>query len=139
MLKSAWARDWLYYGQHLTASAVYGRELYASQDMAFYGVICVAFPIIGAIMGTGSASGNGQHVTGPLPGSGGPGGPPGPGEPEPVPDPPTGGRLTNAGARTALRPAEAGPGRTTRVGQGWVGCVSSYAVLSGNVPGTVRA
>lgn len=52
MLKSAWARDWLYYGQHLTATAVYGRELYASKDMAFYGVICVAFPIIGAIMGT---------------------------------------------------------------------------------------
>jgi hypothetical protein len=52
MLKSAWARDWLYHGQHLTASAVYGRELYASKDMALYGVICVAFPIIGAIMGT---------------------------------------------------------------------------------------
>jgi hypothetical protein len=52
MLKSAWARDWLYYGQHLTASAVYGRELYASKDMALYGVICVAFPIIGAIMST---------------------------------------------------------------------------------------
>jgi hypothetical protein len=61
MLKSAWARDWLYQGQHLTASAVYGRELYASQDMAFYGVICVAFPIIGAIMGTlGSGA---AHVT----------------------------------------------------------------------------
>jgi hypothetical protein len=64
MLKSAWVRDWLYHGQHLTASAVYGRELYASQDVAFYGVICVAFPIIGAIMGTlgsGMAS-----MTGPL-------------------------------------------------------------------------
>ena len=32
MLKSAWVRDWLYHGQHLTASAVYGRELDASQD-----------------------------------------------------------------------------------------------------------
>jgi hypothetical protein len=56
MLKSAWVRDWLYHGQHLTGSAVYGRELYASQDVAFYGVICVAFPIIGALMG---ASGGG--------------------------------------------------------------------------------
>ena len=30
LLKSAWVRDWLYHGQHLTASAVYGRELSAS-------------------------------------------------------------------------------------------------------------
>jgi hypothetical protein len=51
MLKSAWVQDWLYHGQHLTASAIYGRELYASKDVAFYGVICVVFPIIGAIMG----------------------------------------------------------------------------------------
>ena len=32
MLKSAWVRGWLYHGQHLTASALYGRELYASQE-----------------------------------------------------------------------------------------------------------
>ena len=51
MLKSAWVRDWLYHGQHLTASAVYGRELYASQDVAFYALVCVAFPIIGAVTG----------------------------------------------------------------------------------------
>jgi hypothetical protein len=51
LLKSAWVRDWLYHGQHLTASAVYGRELYASQGVAFYALICVVFPIIGAIMG----------------------------------------------------------------------------------------
>ncbi len=51
MLTSAWMRGWLYHGQHLTASAVYGRELYASGDVAFYAAICVAFPIIGAIMG----------------------------------------------------------------------------------------
>ena len=101
MLKSAWVRDWLYHGQHLTASAVYGRELYASANVAFYGVICVGFPIIGLIMGLAGAGY--ANVTGPQPGSGGPGGPPGPGEPEPVPDPPAGGRLTDAGARTALR------------------------------------
>ena len=36
LLRSAWVRDWLYHGQHLTASAVYGRELYAGQDVASY-------------------------------------------------------------------------------------------------------
>ena len=51
MLKSAWVRGWLYHGQHLTASAVYGRELYASGDVAFYAVICVVFPILGLMMG----------------------------------------------------------------------------------------
>jgi hypothetical protein len=91
MLKSAWVRDWLYHGQHLTASAVYGRELYASQDVAFYGLICVAFPVIGAIMG---ASGSGMaSMTGPLPG-GGPAGPPGP---DRAPDPPGGGQLAGVG------------------------------------------
>jgi hypothetical protein len=51
MLKSAWVRGWLYHGQHLTASALYGRELYASRDVAFYAVICVMFPVIGLIAG----------------------------------------------------------------------------------------
>ena len=82
MLKSAWVRGLLYHGQHLTASAVYGRELYASEDAMFYILICVAFPIIGAIVGMFS-SGT-VSMTGPLTG-GGPAGPPGP---EPAPDPP---------------------------------------------------
>jgi hypothetical protein len=91
MLKSAWARGWLYHGQQLTASALYGRELNASGAVAFYAVICIFFPIIGLLMGLiGSGF---AKVTGPEPGSGGPGGPPGPGEPEPAPDPPAGGRL----------------------------------------------
>ena len=95
MLKSAWVRGWLYYGQHLTASAVYGRELYASQNVGFYCLICVAFPIIGLMMGViGSAS---ASATGPLPDNGGPPGPPGPPRPEPVPDP-GGGRLADARA-----------------------------------------
>jgi hypothetical protein len=51
LIKSSWVRGWLYHGQHLTASAVYGRELYASKDLAFYAVICVFFPLIGAVMG----------------------------------------------------------------------------------------
>ena len=103
MLKSAWVRDWLYHGQHLTESAVYGREMYASGNVAFYVVIGVAFPIIGLIMGlAGSGFANTPR---PLPDSGGPGGPPGPGEPEPVPDPPGGGQLADAdaGELTALR------------------------------------
>ena len=103
MLKSAWVRDWLYHGQHLTASAVYGRELWASEDVAFYSVICVIFPIIG-IMAALSGAGYANRPR-PQPDSGGPGGPPGPGEPEPVPDLPGGGQLGDAGAGglTALR------------------------------------
>ena len=98
MLKSAWIRGWLYHGQHLTASAMYGRELYASQNVGFYPVICVIFPIIGLMMGlVGSGYAN---VTSPRPDGGGPGGPPGPGQPEPVPDPPAGGRLTDVRALT---------------------------------------
>jgi len=101
MLKSAWVRGWLYHGQHLTAPAVYGRELSASGAVVFYALICIAFPVIGLMMGlVGSGYAN---ATGPQPGSSGPGRPPGPGEPEPVPDPPAGGRLTDAGAMTALR------------------------------------
>jgi hypothetical protein len=51
MLKSAWVRGWLYHGQQLTASALYGRELNASEAVAFYAVICIFFPIIGLLMG----------------------------------------------------------------------------------------
>jgi len=71
MLKSAWVRGWLYHGQQLTASAVYGRELYASQNVAFYVVICVLFPVIGLVMGLAGAGY--ANVTGPLPDSGRPG------------------------------------------------------------------
>jgi hypothetical protein len=61
--------------------------------VAFYVMICVVFPIIGLVMG---AAGMGYaNVTGPLPDGGGP---PGPSGPEPVPDPPDGGRLADAGA-----------------------------------------
>jgi hypothetical protein len=67
MLKSAWARGWLYHGQHLTASALYGRELYASQNVAFYAVICIGFPVVGlclGLVGSGYAD-----VPGPAPAS----------------------------------------------------------------------
>ena len=103
MLKSAWVRGWLYHGQHLTASALYGRELNASGAVVFYAVICVIFPIIGlmaGLVGSGFAD-----TPRPLPDSGGPGDPPGPGEPESAPDPPGGRQLADAGAGelTALR------------------------------------
>ena len=71
LLRSAWVRGLLYHGQHLTASAVYGRELFASQDVIGYGLICVGFPIVGLVMGVvcvGYA-----YVPGPQPDGGGPG------------------------------------------------------------------
>jgi len=65
--ESAWVRDWLYHGQHLTASALYGRELYASGGMAFYAVVCVIFPIVGLIMGlAGSGYANVARAGGPA-------------------------------------------------------------------------
>jgi hypothetical protein len=71
MIKSGWVRGWLYHGQHLTASALYGRELYASGGIAFYALIGVCFPVIGLIMGLiGSGFAN---VTGPQPGGSRPG------------------------------------------------------------------
>ena len=51
LVRSARVREWLYHGQHLTASAVYGRELFATQDAGFYLFLLVPFPIIGLIMG----------------------------------------------------------------------------------------
>jgi hypothetical protein len=101
MLKSAWVRSWLYHGQHLTASALYGRELYASGDVAFYAAMGVVFPIIGVIAGL---AGSGYaHTPRPLPDSGGPGGPPGPDGPEPVPGPSGGGQHADARELTVLR------------------------------------
>jgi hypothetical protein len=93
LVRSAGVRAWLWHGQHLTASAVYGRELYASQNVQGYLLLLFAFPILGLIMGLAGA-GLGMPVPR-LPdrdGPGGPGGPPGPGGSEPMPDPPDGGR-----------------------------------------------
>ena len=108
MVRSAWVRDLLYHGPHLTASAVYGRELYASQDVSAYFLLLFGFPIIGLIMGlvgTGIA-----NLKPRLPDGGRPGGPPGPGGPEPLPAPPDGGRHVDAGEPTVLAGgADAGP------------------------------
>jgi hypothetical protein len=51
LIRSAQVRSLLYHGQHLTASAVYGRELFASQSAVRYLLLCLAFPVIGALMG----------------------------------------------------------------------------------------
>ena len=51
LVKSALVRDWLYHGQHLTASAVYGRELYSSMDTTGYFLLLIGFPIAGVFMG----------------------------------------------------------------------------------------
>jgi hypothetical protein len=96
LVRSAWVRGLLYHGQHLTSSAVYGRELFATQDVAGYAFLCFAFAIIGLVVGAVVAGF--AHATGPLAGGGRPPGPPGPPEPEPLPDPPDGGRLADAGA-----------------------------------------
>ena len=48
-------RDWLYHGQHVTASAVYGRELFASQNVMAYFFLLVAFPLIGLVLGLAGA------------------------------------------------------------------------------------
>ena len=48
MVRAAWVRHLLYHGPHLTASAVYGRELYASQDVSAYLLLLFGFPIIGS-------------------------------------------------------------------------------------------
>ena len=114
MVRSAWVRDLLYHGPHVTASAVYGRELYASQDVSAYLILFFGFPFIGLVMGlvgTGFA-----NLKPRLPDGGGPGGPPGPGGPEPLPAPPDGGRHVDAEILTVLAGgADAGPTAPTPV------------------------
>jgi hypothetical protein len=108
LVRSAWMRGLLYHGQHLTASAIYGRELFAAQDVTGYAFLCVAFPIIGLMMGLAGAGY--ANATGALPDGGRPPGPPGP---EPLPDPPGSGRLADARAdqdRLLGAPLAAAPG-----------------------------
>jgi hypothetical protein len=103
LVKSAWVRGVLYHGQHLTASAVYGRELFASQDVAGYFFLLVGFPLIGlamALTGVGIA-----EAARPLPDGGGPGRPGGPAGPEPIltaPEP----ILTWWGGNRRMKPIE---------------------------------
>ncbi len=57
MLRSAALRNWLYHGQHLNALALYQHELYSSMGTQMYALICVAFPVIGLIMGGAGVAG----------------------------------------------------------------------------------
>ena len=96
MPRAAWLRHWLYPGQHLTAAAVHSRELTASNGSGAYGLILIAFPIIGLFLGIFSSAAV-VEWSGPPPGGGGPAGP----DPVPEPpDPPGSGGLADAGSRT---------------------------------------
>jgi hypothetical protein len=102
MLKAAWLRHWLYHGE-LTGATVYRHELRASENVIAYFLICLAFPVIGLIMGSLAVACfmPVPRQSGPQPGNGGGGGGPGP---EPAPDPPDGGRRTDADRDRVLVP-----------------------------------
>jgi hypothetical protein len=74
MPRAAWLRHWLYPGQHLLAAATYSRDLAASKSVGGYGLILVAFPVIGLVLGLFS-SGAANEWPGPSPGGDGPPGP----------------------------------------------------------------
>jgi hypothetical protein len=83
MPRAAWLRNLLYPGQHLLPAVAYSREFAASGRVGGYGLILLAFPFIGLVMGLfGVSIGNSAASSGSSPGGGGPSGP------EPVPDPP---------------------------------------------------
>ena len=94
MPRAGWVLRWLYPGQHLLVAVAYHRELTASAGAAGYGLVLVAFPVIGLLLGLVGI--DAAISSGPSPGGGGPPGP------DPVPDPPDGGRLASAGAGTDL-------------------------------------
>ena len=99
MPRAAWLRHLLYPGQHLLAAAVLSQDFTASNRVGGYGLVLVAFPVIGVVLGLfGVALTAPMARSGSSPGGGGPPGPAGPPGPEPVPDPPDGGRLADAGA-----------------------------------------
>jgi hypothetical protein len=81
MPRAAWLRHWLSTGHHLTAAAMHSRELTASNGSGAYGLMLIAFPIIGLALGVFSCAAV-VEWSGPPPGGGGPPGP------DPVPDPP---------------------------------------------------
>lgn len=52
MPTAAWLRHLLYPGQHLTAAAIRGHELAARASVGGYGLIMIAFPVIGLALGS---------------------------------------------------------------------------------------
>ena len=98
MPRAAWLRHWLYPGRHLLAAAVHSRELTAINGSGAYGLILIAFPIIGLFLGIFSSAAV-VEWSGPPPGGGGPAGP------EPVPGPPGSGRPGRRWTRDGRVPA----------------------------------
>jgi hypothetical protein len=78
--RAAWLRNLLYPGQHLLPAVAYSREFTASGRVGGYGLILLAFPVIGLVMGLfgvsiGNSAGNPAASSGSSPGGGGPSGP----------------------------------------------------------------
>jgi len=95
MPRAAWLRNLLYPGQHLLPAVAYSHEFAASERVGGYGLILLAFPVIGLVMGLlGMAIGDSVTPSGSSPDGGGPPGP------EPVPDPPDRGLAADAGVST---------------------------------------
>lgn len=86
MSRAGWVLHWLYPGQHLSAAVSYANDLAASVRADNYGLILLAFPVIGLLMGL---AGGGLAFPAVSPGAppGGGGGEPGP-PGDPAPDPP---------------------------------------------------
>jgi hypothetical protein len=55
MPRAAWLRHWLFPGQHLLAAATRSHELGTSNSVGGYGLILIAFPVIGLALGSLSA------------------------------------------------------------------------------------
>jgi hypothetical protein len=95
MPRSAWLQNLLYPGQHLLPAVVYSRAFAANSTVGGYGLILLAFPVIGIVMGLfGVAIGDSATSSGSSPGGGGSPGP------EPVPDSPDCGLAADAGVST---------------------------------------
>jgi hypothetical protein len=103
MVKGAWLRDWLYHGSHLlygvqnlsadlrTLPAIaYSHQLTGSMDTGVFFAMLIIFPLI-TLTTTGLVAALRAADSAPAPGETRPGGggPPGP---DPVPEPPAGGR-----------------------------------------------
>jgi hypothetical protein len=54
--RAAWLQHWLYPGQHLAPAVAHSRELAASSSAGGYGLILLAFPVIGLLAGLYSAA-----------------------------------------------------------------------------------
>jgi hypothetical protein len=49
--RAAWLRHWLYPGQHLVPAVARGHELAAASTVGGYGLILLAFPLVGLLLG----------------------------------------------------------------------------------------